>query len=182
MSLNVYWFGKGLAGVIGVGVLSLILAQALAYGAGEPAAPGGSSMAPAKTGVERHLANIRQLTVGRQNAEAYFSFEGSKLVFQSTNDWRDAKGDMLPTAKTKAERGLGCYQIYVMDLESESIRLVSTGVGATASTTSGTSTIVAISPVWPPASPPWATTTSTPLSTWDLACSARPASAATSMS
>ena len=32
----------------------------------------------------------------------------------------------------------------------------STGVGATASTTSGTSTIVPISPVWPPASEPWA--------------------------
>ncbi len=38
----------------------------------------------------------------------------------------------------------------------------STGVGATASTISGTSTIVAISPVCPPASVPWATITSTP--------------------
>lgn len=26
---------------------------------------------------ERHLKNIRQLTVGRQNAEAYFSFSGT---------------------------------------------------------------------------------------------------------
>ena len=34
---------------------------------------------------ERHLKNIRQLTVGRQNAEAYFSFNGDKLIFQSTN-------------------------------------------------------------------------------------------------
>ncbi|MGH7219749.1 MAG: hypothetical protein ACREI1_05415, partial [Nitrospiraceae bacterium] len=30
---------------------------------------------------ERHLKNIRQLTVGRQNAEAYFSFSGNKLIF-----------------------------------------------------------------------------------------------------
>ena len=29
---------------------------------------------------ERHLKNIRQLTVGRQNAEAYFSFSGDKLI------------------------------------------------------------------------------------------------------
>ena len=29
---------------------------------------------------ERHLANIRQLTFGRQNAEAYFSFSGNKLI------------------------------------------------------------------------------------------------------
>ena len=36
---------------------------------------------------ERHLKNIRQLTVGRQNAEAYFSFSGTKLIFQSTNNW-----------------------------------------------------------------------------------------------
>ena len=131
MILNVYRFGKGLAGVIGLGTVSVILTQILAHGAGEPSVSSESSIVPAKVGVERHLSNIRQLTVGRQNAEAYFSFEGSKLVFQSTNDWRDANGDMLPSARTKAERGLGCYQIYVMDLESESIRLVSTGVGAT---------------------------------------------------
>lgn len=131
MILNVYRFGKGLAGVIGLGTVSVILTQILAHGAGEPSVSSESSIVPAKVGVERHLSNIRQLTVGRQNAEAYFSFEGSKLVFQSTNDWRDANGDILPSARTKAERGLGCYQIYVMDLESESIRLVSTGVGAT---------------------------------------------------
>ena len=56
----------------------------------------------------------------------------------------------------------------------------STGVGATASTTSGTRTSVAISPVWPPASLPDAITMSTPASTWRRACSAVPMSAATS--
>ncbi|MDE3035702.1 MAG: hypothetical protein KGJ14_06985, partial [Nitrospirota bacterium] len=33
---------------------------------------------------ERHLANVRQLTVGNKNAEAYFSFDGTKVIFQST--------------------------------------------------------------------------------------------------
>ena len=33
---------------------------------------------------EVHLANIRQLTFGGQNAEAYFSFDGKRLIFQST--------------------------------------------------------------------------------------------------
>ena len=42
---------------------------------------------PSAQSVERHLANIRQLTFGRQNAEAYFSFSGAKLIFQSTNNW-----------------------------------------------------------------------------------------------
>ena len=37
---------------------------------------------PQTRSTERHLANIRQLTVGRQNAEAYFSFDGTKLIFQ----------------------------------------------------------------------------------------------------
>ena len=62
---------------------------------------------------ERHLHNIRQLTEGRQNAEAYFSFDGASLIFQSTRDGRD------------------CYQEYVMALGSGAVRLVSTGQGVT---------------------------------------------------
>ncbi|MEW6543761.1 MAG: hypothetical protein AB1411_09125 [Nitrospirota bacterium] len=77
---------------------------------------------------ERHLANVRQLTFGNKNAEAYFSFGGTKLIFQSTNDWSQEAG-----APSKADGGkaLGCYQMYVMDLESGTIRQVSTGLGAT---------------------------------------------------
>ncbi|MDF0650406.1 MAG: hypothetical protein P0121_02910 [Nitrospira sp.] len=77
---------------------------------------------------ERHLANIRQLTFGRQNAEAYFSFNGTKLILQSTNNWMK---DSLVSAGKPAESGLGCYQMYVMDVESGAVRLVSTGKGAT---------------------------------------------------
>lgn len=77
---------------------------------------------------ERHLANVRQLTFGRQNAEAYFSFSGNKLIFQSTNNWMK---DSFAATHKPAELGLGCYQMYVMDLESDTIRLVSTGMGAT---------------------------------------------------
>jgi Tol biopolymer transport system component len=77
---------------------------------------------------ERHLKNIRQLTFGRQNAEAYFSFDGTQLIFQSTNKWTT---DTHTDALTSAETPLGCYQMYVMDLESGKIRMVSTGVGVT---------------------------------------------------
>ena len=50
---------------------------------------------------ERHLKNIRQLTVGRQNAEAYFSFDGTQLIFQSTNKWTtDTYADALTPADT----------------------------------------------------------------------------------
>ncbi|COY66756.1 Uncharacterised protein [Mycobacterium tuberculosis] len=58
----------------------------------------------------------------------------------------------------------------------------STGVGDTASTTSGTRTMVATSPVWPPASVPCATIRSTPAAACRRACCAVPARAATSTS
>ena len=69
--------------------------------------------APAGARAERHLRNIRQLTHGRQNAEAYFSFDGRSLIFQSTRD------------------GRGCYQQYVMGLDGRDARMVSTGRGTT---------------------------------------------------
>ncbi|MBI2793745.1 MAG: PD40 domain-containing protein [Ignavibacteria bacterium] len=54
------------------------------------------------TAQERHLSNIRQLTFGGDNAEAYFSFDGSRLSFQSNNrSW-----------------GLHCDQIFAMDIQS----------------------------------------------------------------
>ena len=45
---------------------------------------------------ETHLRNIRQLTFEGENAEAYFSFDGTRLIFQSTS------------------RSGGCDQIYTM--------------------------------------------------------------------
>ncbi|GJL56266.1 MAG: hypothetical protein NPIRA02_33980 [Nitrospirales bacterium] len=67
---------------------------------------------------EPHLKNIRQLTTIGKNAEAYFSFDGDNLVFQSTHD---------PYQKSP----LPCYQIYTMDLEGKNQRRVSTGYGGT---------------------------------------------------
>jgi TolB protein len=108
-----------------LGVLCLVVCWPVTVPAGEQ--PKGPAKA-VTAGVERHLGNIRQLTVGRQNAEAYFSFSGNKLIFQSTNNW--AKGSSASTLKP-ADTGLGCYQMYVMDLDSSQVRLVSTGKGAT---------------------------------------------------
>lgn len=74
---------------------------------------------------ERHLQNIRQLTFGGQNAEAYFSFDGTRLIFQSTNTWSEESG------QTKPGPPRACYQMYTMDLDGGNIRRVSTGAGAT---------------------------------------------------
>src|SRR6185295_5179650 len=77
---------------------------------------------------ERHLTNVRQLTVGLQNAEAYFSFDGTRLIFQSTHDFgAGASG----TDSSADDKGLGCYQMYVMDLSGKDVRRVSPGHGAT---------------------------------------------------
>jgi Tol biopolymer transport system component len=64
---------------------------------------------------EKHLANVRKITSvpGALNAEAYFSFDGKKLIFQSTR----------PPHK--------CDQIYTMNLDGSDVRLVSTGTGRT---------------------------------------------------
>lgn len=71
---------------------------------------------------EVHLRNIRQLTFGGNNAEAYWSPDGSQLVFQS--DWSDINSQ-------------GCDQIYVMNADGTPIaegvqyQQVSNGEGRT---------------------------------------------------
>src|SRR5712692_10064197 len=62
---------------------------------------------------EKHLRNVRQLTFGGENAEAYFSSDGKKLIFQSTRD------------------GHECDQIYTMNIDGSEVKLVSTGDGRT---------------------------------------------------
>ncbi len=62
---------------------------------------------------EGHLRNIRQLTFSGENAEAYFSDDGTRLIYQSR------------------AQGEGCDQIYTLDLASGETRLVSTGEGRT---------------------------------------------------
>jgi TolB protein len=60
---------------------------------------------------ERHLAGLRQLTFGGQNAEAYWDRGGTRLVFQSTRP------------------PFGCDQIFTMGADGSDVRLVSTGRG-----------------------------------------------------
>jgi TolB protein len=75
---------------------------AVATSAGLPAEPD-----------ERHLANLRQLTFGGENAEAYFSRDGKRLIFQSSRDGRT------------------CDQQYVMNVDGSNVHRVSNGAGKT---------------------------------------------------
>jgi Tol biopolymer transport system component len=61
---------------------------------------------------ETRLTNVRQLTLKGENAEAYFSFDGTKLSFQSTGQYP-------------------CDQIFTMNVDGSDVKLVSTGHGRT---------------------------------------------------
>ncbi len=50
---------------------------------------------------EVHLKNIKQLTFGGDNAEAYWSFDGKSIVFQASNHW-DLKCDQIFTMPVKS--------------------------------------------------------------------------------
>ena len=59
------------------------------------------------------LGDLRQLTHGGENAEAYWAPDGKRLIFQSTRDGRD------------------CDQQYIMNSDGSDQHLVSTGMGVT---------------------------------------------------
>ena len=89
--------------------LILIAAVVLSFGF----APSAATDDPLRLPEEKHLRNIRQLSFGGENAEAYFSADGKKLIFQSTRD------------------GRACDQIYTMNIDGSDVRMVSTGKGRT---------------------------------------------------
>ena len=62
---------------------------------------------------EKHLKNVKMLTNGGENAEAYLSFDDTKLIFQSTH------GDLL------------CDQIFTMNTDGTDKKMVSDGNGRT---------------------------------------------------
>src|SRR5437867_13377329 len=60
-----------------------------------------------------HLTNLKQLTHGGQNAEAYWSPDSKRLIFQATRDGRE------------------CDQEYIMNADGSDVHMVSTGKGVT---------------------------------------------------
>src|SRR6187551_4137439 len=69
---------------------------------------------------EHHFKNMRQLTFGGDNAEAYFSFDGKYIVYQ----------------RTEPKEGIMCDQIWMGKIpenpsEIFTPKLVSTGTGRT---------------------------------------------------
>jgi Tol biopolymer transport system component len=84
-----------------------------------PPATASSEAAPAAAAAsgaeaEVHLKDIVQLTTGGENAEAYWSFDSTRLIYQ-------------------AHEGEGCDQIYIRDARDAAAKpqLVSTGKGTT---------------------------------------------------
>jgi Tol biopolymer transport system component len=106
--------------------LAVLTVSVLSIGCGPEAAEEAGQGAPAELaslageGVqlqapgEDHLRNIRQITVGGENAEAYWAFDGSMLIYQGN------KPD-----------GPGCDQIYLLDPWTAESTRVSNGQGRT---------------------------------------------------
>lgn len=84
----------------------------------QPSTPAASTQAGLALPQEKHLRNVRQLTFGGQNAEAYFSADDKYLIFQHQGE------------------GVPCDQIYTIpvntpDGKPATPKLVSTGKGRT---------------------------------------------------
>lgn len=106
-------------------VISLLLISQLGFS--QSASPAAAAARPAMNpatllypGEEKHLSNLRQLTFGGDNAEAYFSFDSKKITFQVTNKSWD----------------IACDQIYYFplvngDMKAGPPQLISTGKGRT---------------------------------------------------
>ena len=88
--------------------LLLLSAGSAAHSSKQPTADDSLAVAG-----EKHLRNIRQLTFGGENAEAYFSADDKQLIFQSTRD------------------GHECDQIYTIKVDGSNVKLISTGQGRT---------------------------------------------------
>jgi TolB protein len=92
--------------------LRLLLSGSLALAA-SVAVLSSTATTVADAGSERRLRNVTQLTFGGENAEAYFSFDGRRLIFQSTRE------------------GVRCDQIFTMNVDGSDVRMVSNGEGRT---------------------------------------------------
>ncbi len=81
------------------------------------AAEDGPKMTDLKYEGEKNFKTVKQLTFGGDNAEAYWSFDNSKLVFQATNE----------------EWGAKCDQIFYMNADGSQKKppMISTGQGRT---------------------------------------------------
>ncbi len=92
---------------------ALIAALCAACGGADPETVGPASATPIERPDEPHLRNLRKLTAGGENAEAYWSPDGSELSFQAK------RGDAA------------CDAIFRMDADGGRQRQVSVGDGHT---------------------------------------------------
>ncbi len=94
-------------------IVLLVLFSHVLIAQSTPTQPAKSDSSDARLPHEKHLRNVRQITFGGQNAEAYFSPDEKLMSFQSVRD------------------GGKCDQIYTMNSDGSNTRLVSGGKGRT---------------------------------------------------
>ncbi|KPK55948.1 MAG: hypothetical protein AMS21_13085 [Gemmatimonas sp. SG8_38_2] len=92
---------------------SILVVGVAAYSDGDSVSGQATAVPRATEAGEPFFRNLQQLTFGGQNAEAYFSPDGTRLIFQRT------------TSDTT------CDQQYVMRVDGSGVRMVSNGLGRT---------------------------------------------------
>ena len=107
---------------IGIAAIALLATQAVPprrdavgaeWAALAPPMPGAVAADTMIRDGEGHFTRLWQLTFGGENAEAYWSADGRRLIFQSTRD------------------GWPCDQEYVLEMATGAVHRVSTGTGRT---------------------------------------------------
>ena len=116
------WRRGAVASVLVAGLAGCAGGTSAAYSpaqtsAGQPAAAPAERIADPDSLIrpgERHFGKVRQLTFEGNNAEAYFSSDGTRLIFQRQVDVES-----------------GCDQQYVINVDGTGLRRVSNGLGRT---------------------------------------------------
>jgi Tol biopolymer transport system component len=99
-----------LKAVVGAGVSLFILSAGCAGGPGGPRIVGDATLSSSE---ETRISNIRQMTFGGTNAEAYWSYDGRWLTYQHSGE------------------GAKCDQIFRMSADGRERNRVSSGLGRT---------------------------------------------------
>src|SRR5215469_16108307 len=97
---------------IGAAVFVLLLASGAISSRRQNTASNPSAQEPLAIPSETHLRNVRQLTFGGQNAEAYFSADDKYIIFQHQGRFYDLE------THNPVRPSVPCDQIYILAFDA----------------------------------------------------------------
>jgi TolB protein len=101
------------AGIGAAVAISLLVFGAVLSGSKQESGQDSAGRKPLRLPSETHLRNVRQITFGGQNAEAYFSADDKFLIFQHQGQFYD------PATHAPVSPNIPCDQIYMIAVETQ---------------------------------------------------------------